>query len=429
MPFVGTYPLDTSDGAETYVGLSGGGLVKRYAARQPIIVSQPTPLTTSVPGLTINQTWNNAAVPFAGVAINITNTASEFQSKIVDIRVGGVPKAAVTLSGGIRSFGNYTDDANFEVSQLIGGATGTFVQASKAGTGVFRPIIFTTGAQNAWMVSADTAGSLPNWGHWVPLIDGYQDIGGIDRDANIAPGTFRPRDLYLARTAYIGHYAPSAAAATTVDSAALGTGTGTLTISDATNWPSRGYINVEAELMWYSSRSGNVLTIQYRGDTFGVGTPVVHADGVAIRPGIPISTSRPSINIAQIWNDAAVAFTTIETNITSIASAAGSRLVDLKVDGASKFQVFKSGAIFSAGDVYVGGNMTMRPPASVTPAVNLDVAFEGTSNTMLTAKKKGSDGTVRSAGIQLGGPLTGAVTVSTSAPSGGNDGDIWYQYT
>jgi hypothetical protein len=46
-------------------------------------------------------------------------------------------------------------------------------------------------------------------------------------------------------------------------------------------------------------------------------------------------------------------------------------------------------------------NVVLSPPASVTPANNGDVTFQLTSNTQLTIKVKGSDGTVRSVNLTL----------------------------
>jgi hypothetical protein len=66
--------------------------------------------------------------------------------------------------------------------------------------------------------------------------------------------------------------------------------------------------------------------------------------------------------------------------------------------------------------------------ASQTPVNNLDLCFEATSNTTLTAKLKGSDGTVRGFNLPLEtSPVDHRITISTSAPSGGVDGDVWYQ--
>lgn len=50
---------------------------------------------------------------------------------------------------------------------------------------------------------------------------------------------------------------------------------------------------------------------------------------------------------------------------------------------------------------FENGPIVITAPASVTPALNRDVAFQLTSNTSLTIKVKGTDGTVRSANITL----------------------------
>lgn len=47
------------------------------------------------------------------------------------------------------------------------------------------------------------------------------------------------------------------------------------------------------------------------------------------------------------------------------------------------------------------GNLILKPQSSVTPANNGDLAIQATSNTSLTFKYKGSDGTVRSGSITL----------------------------
>ena len=70
------------------------------------------------------------------------------------------------------------------------------------------------------------------------------------------------------------------------------------------------------------------------------------------------------------------------------------------------------------------------PGATTTPSYNGMMTFEATSNTSVTVKFKGSDSTVRSTAIPLDTTLmTGTKTISTAAPSGGVNGDVWYQVT
>jgi len=59
------------------------------------------------------------------------------------------------------------------------------------------------------------------------------------------------------------------------------------------------------------------------------------------------------------------------------------------------------GGLGVAGATFLGANLTLKPPASATPAVNGEMTFQLTSNTSLVIKVKGSDGTVRAATLTL----------------------------
>lgn len=52
-------------------------------------------------------------------------------------------------------------------------------------------------------------------------------------------------------------------------------------------------------------------------------------------------------------------------------------------------------------DLKVFGQLIQRPGSSVTPANNGELMIEATSNTTLTFKLKGTDGTVRSGTLTL----------------------------
>lgn len=57
--------------------------------------------TSSFPALNITQTWNNAGVIFTGVKLNITNTASDNSSNLLDLQIGGSSKLGIGKSGEI----------------------------------------------------------------------------------------------------------------------------------------------------------------------------------------------------------------------------------------------------------------------------------------------------------------------------------------
>lgn len=58
-------------------------------------------------------------------------------------------------------------------------------------------------------------------------------------------------------------------------------------------------------------------------------------------------------------------------------------------------------ADLAAGNVSLSGGLTIVPPASTTPTVNGQLTFEATSNTSVTLRLKGTDGTVRSVVLTL----------------------------
>ena len=78
-----------------------------YTAAQPAITSVGTltslsvaypSSTTSVP-LTVTQTWNSSAVAFTGIKENITDTASDASSLLIDLQVGSQSKFKVNKVG------------------------------------------------------------------------------------------------------------------------------------------------------------------------------------------------------------------------------------------------------------------------------------------------------------------------------------------
>ncbi len=93
-------------------------------------------ITTSQPD-TWTQTWNNSAVTFTGLKLNVTNTASAAGSKLLDIQLAGVSKTIVDSAGNLtigatsalpsaeQGFGVYVSSTNFG-SMTVGGAYSAF---------------------------------------------------------------------------------------------------------------------------------------------------------------------------------------------------------------------------------------------------------------------------------------------------------------
>ncbi len=86
----------------------------------------------------------------------------------------------------------------------------------------------------------------------------------------------------------------------------------------------------------------------------GIGTSSP-ADTLTINGGTITSTSS-AINIVQSWNSANTVFTGIKSNITSLASGGSSLLVDLQLNGVSKFKVGQTGILTTNSLVTSGEN-------------------------------------------------------------------------
>jgi hypothetical protein len=110
-------------------------------------------------------------------------------------------------------------------------------------------------------------------------------------------------------------------------------------------------------------------------------------------------------DLSDTWNNAGISFNGIKLNATDTASAAGSKLIDLQINGASKFTVGKTGAVIATGliESTVGG---FRFPDGTT------------QTTKATVNSVSGTGTVN------GITLTGSVTDSGSLTLGGTLGNI-----
>jgi hypothetical protein len=59
-------------------------------------------VTTDAPVLDLSQTWNDAAVTFTGLKLNVTDTASAAGSNLLDLQRGGNVKFSINKAGGIQ---------------------------------------------------------------------------------------------------------------------------------------------------------------------------------------------------------------------------------------------------------------------------------------------------------------------------------------
>jgi hypothetical protein len=95
--------LTLVDVSDTTMDAAG---TNKSITRQELQTYNAGTLTTDVKVLDLSATWNDAGVTFTGLKFNVTNTASNAASLLVDLQVGGVTQFNVTRAGQIRSAGS-----------------------------------------------------------------------------------------------------------------------------------------------------------------------------------------------------------------------------------------------------------------------------------------------------------------------------------
>jgi hypothetical protein len=92
-------------------------------------------VTGSTPVLEGSQTWNNGAVSFDGILLNVTDTASAAAARLLELKVGGSSKFRVTKDGAVYErgrtspIGEWTAPA-FNAANFSGFGTMTWTVAS-----------------------------------------------------------------------------------------------------------------------------------------------------------------------------------------------------------------------------------------------------------------------------------------------------------
>ena len=130
-----TYYISATNGSTTFTLLT--------TVNVPIVTTAGTPtgLTyaySTTPVINSTQTWNSSTTAFTALKLNVTDTASNASSLLLDLQVGGASKAYITKAGVLRlnfngssgnpaiSFGNNTASTGFYgVSGGIISVTGT----------------------------------------------------------------------------------------------------------------------------------------------------------------------------------------------------------------------------------------------------------------------------------------------------------------
>jgi len=133
-----TYRISATNGTTTFTlinNTTGAAIVTAAGT--------PTGLTYTVtdPFINLSQTWNNSAVAFTGLRYNVTDTASNASSLLMDLQVGGVSKSsfrkdgALILTGASSTYGAIISNTQFRPGSILIGFTAFNGAAFGDGTG------------------------------------------------------------------------------------------------------------------------------------------------------------------------------------------------------------------------------------------------------------------------------------------------------
>jgi hypothetical protein len=111
----------------------------------PKFIGASGTLTASAPVLDLSQTWNNAAVTFTGLKLNVTNTASAAASLLMDLQVAGATVLSVRRDGALMLKDNVGIVAMSAGNLPIAASSGWPVQFTSGGG-----ILLSSGAAVRW---------------------------------------------------------------------------------------------------------------------------------------------------------------------------------------------------------------------------------------------------------------------------------------
>lgn len=113
------------------VGLQSGANVRWTLTQLGTYLSTATlaagTITTSQP-LTLTQTWNDGAVTFNALLVNVTSTGSAGASTLMDLQVSSVSKFSVSKAGA----GTFASDVSVGTNLFLGAASGVVWGSSRS---------------------------------------------------------------------------------------------------------------------------------------------------------------------------------------------------------------------------------------------------------------------------------------------------------
>ncbi|MDF1853289.1 MAG: hypothetical protein P1U85_20800, partial [Verrucomicrobiales bacterium] len=330
--------------------------IKRAYLGTTLDIAQGT-LTDDAQALNLSSTWNDAADTFTLIKADVTDTASAAGSKLMDLQVGGASKFNVASSGATTIFGSGLVNGDLRVNRIDTRSTGYVVIGYGSGNSG-------TLAVKQHEMTLQSSTSL-KWSSTTNLLSA-SDLA-LSRDAantlaqrnGTDAQTFNIYNTYTNATDYerahigwndtadtfvIGTEAGFAGGVNRNLRLGVGGGQSIQFYADGSQKLSvdRDSILASKPLHFYPDNTHDIGAGGLRPRNAYLGTTLDIAQGT-------LTDDAQALNLSSTWNDAADTFTLIKADVTDTASAAGSKLLDLQVGGASKFSVDSGGEVFGSG--------------------------------------------------------------------------------
>lgn len=366
----GTLVFNTSPSFSTSIGVTGGTI------------------TANTPAVDVTQTWNNSGVTFTGLRANVTDTASNASSLLMDLQVGSSSQFAVAKDGTIWFKGGGNNGTLFSSGSNLNFKSSTATIIAAGSDGVRRASISSNG---------------------VELVSG----AGFTWSSNAAGPADTNKDLYITRRAAAnlrfgaGDAAAPVAQTLSVQSVSSGTANTagpdlTITGSQSTGSASGGSVIIQTA----GSGSASTFTV-----TFTNGSSTIAGTG------LPTTANTP------------VAFTTTGALPTNFAINTTYYVRSGSTSTAITVSATPGGAAISAGSAGSGTHtltqaaaqnlLTERVRIGPNGEIGLGGANYGTSGQVLTSNGSGAAPTWQTAsgGSSLPSGML-APYAGSSAPSG-----------
>lgn len=107
--------------------------------------------------------------------------------------------------------------------------------------------------------------------------------------------------------------------------------------------------------------------------------------------------------MSDVWDNVAVTWNAIKMNVTDTASDANSKLIDLQVGGASRFNVGKNGEI--VGNVVIANSLSGTVTTPLLQNGNSNIAITANGNISMSASGVPNELVVSSSGVDVDGTL------------------------